>query len=58
MTRKSRKTLGIGGVPGWILLCWNVGMAERMLWFWFNTTNTHYLKVKSHLMYIFSFYNC
>jgi hypothetical protein len=29
---KHRKTLEIGGVPGWILLCWNVGMAERKFW--------------------------
>jgi len=33
---ENSKTLGIGGVPGCILLCWNVGMADRMFrcWFW------------------------
>jgi len=28
------ETRKIGGVPGWILLCWNVGMADRMFWCW------------------------
>jgi hypothetical protein len=34
-TERTKKTLGIGGVPGWILLWWSVGMAERMFWCWF-----------------------
>jgi len=36
MARKNKKRLGIGGVPGCILLCWNVGMPARKFrcWFW------------------------
>jgi hypothetical protein len=32
---KNWKTLTIGGVPGWILLCWSVVVADWMYWSWF-----------------------
>jgi hypothetical protein len=31
LARKT-KTRKIGGVPGWILMRWNVGMADQMFW--------------------------
>ena len=31
----TEKTVGTGGAPGSILLCCNVGVAERVFWCWF-----------------------